>query len=438
MTCYRAKIMTSFKQEDEPAGILQCLIPSTQFEISPSDFGLEDAIVPVIYTTPYSFHGDGGIIAIPPDGTNILVEKIGKHFYYLTSIVGPDPGDVDELTEDTAEEVVENFSCETDLDPIYSKSMGFPDTIMLRHPKGHLFQMKDDVPLETDKIKPARAVHNSKIEMKSASGKIVSLDDGKNIDALRMGIANLGRNKDEYDGIIIGHNNGLTGPRCIKIQAKNNISTTTDSGDIINRVVDGNKFSVENTSTGMDGKMSTPIFGFSKPQVNMGTEFGDINLVAGNNEGLLADPLKAKLGPSKIIIEALGESRIANWIEEIPPPPMSPPGTPGKQQQMSAPVLPPIVRITSDGNIEIISQGDPLTSGKIHIQATGDINIGSTLGSVNIKSGPLGVINLNGPLGIIPTKTSLLPTSPPFGLPAVPSLRGYVPYGWIMPFTVPI
>ena len=89
MACFRAKILTSFKGEDDRPGLLQCAIPSTQFKVSPTDSGPEDIIVPVIYTSPYSFHNEGGLIAIPPDNTNILVELIGKTFYYLTSIVGP-------------------------------------------------------------------------------------------------------------------------------------------------------------------------------------------------------------------------------------------------------------------------------------------------------------------------------------------------------------
>ena len=64
MTTNKAKILSSFKNKDDAAGILQCLIPSTEDTISPTDMGDVDPIVPVIYTSPYSFHSDGGFIAI--------------------------------------------------------------------------------------------------------------------------------------------------------------------------------------------------------------------------------------------------------------------------------------------------------------------------------------------------------------------------------------
>ena len=391
----KARIMTASKGDGDAPGLLHCVIPSTEFDVGPADYGLGDGIIPVIYTSPYSFHGDGGFIAMPPDGTWILVEQIGKLFYYLTSIVGPDPSDLDEISEDTEGSVIANFSCSKSYDPAYS-SEDFPDTVMWRHPKGHIFQMKDDVPMDNEEIKPIRNVHNSKIEMKSAGGKVVSLDDSNSVNALRVGVDKQGRQNNEFDGITIGHNAGITGPRCIKTQAKNNITTTTDSGDIINTVVDGNKFEIENTSTGGDGNMLSP-----KPKINIGTTFGDLNLVAGNNHAL-ADPIKAILGSSKVIIEALGLNPATNI---------------------------PVIRISSDGNIEIISNAVS-PPGTINIKSVGDINIESTLGNVNIKGL---TVNLNDPAHVtVPT----IPTSAFW--PYQPSLRGYVPFGWMMPYSPPI
>jgi len=441
MTIYKAIIETTFrdgsKKDDEgnprtpdPKGIMKCTVLGNTETQNPGDLGLESVFIDVIYTSPYSAHAEGGFISFPADGTRILVKKLGKAYYYLTSIVGPDIGDSHEISSATNKKVAEQFSFETLEDPIYSKSSGFPTSVALRHPKGHMLVMKDDVPMENDEIQPDRKVHNSKIELKSSGGKIVSLDDSNAINALRLGVGKQGPNNNEFDGIMIGDSTaGITGPRCIKTIAKRNITTISESGDIINRVVAGNKHEVENTSIGSEGMI--PLLGLAvKPQINMGTEFGDINLVAGNNEGPLADPIKAKLGPSKVIIEALGVARVATWIED-----MAPPGSPTPQpQQITAPVLPPIVRITSDGDIEIFADG-LVPPGKISLKAIGDINIESVLGSVNIKSGPLGSINLNDPIPIAPTATSLLPTSSYIPLT---SLRGYVPFGWMMPFPLPI
>ena len=388
----KAKIMTASKGDGDAPGLLHCVIPSTEFDVGPADYGLGDGIIPVIYTSPYSFHGDGGFIAMPPDGTWILVEQIGKFFYYLTSIVGPEPSDIDEISKDTDENVITGF-----WDKIYN-NQDFPDTIMIRHPKGHTFQMKDDVTMENEEIKPLYNIHNTKIEMRSAGGKIVSLDDSNSVNALRLGIDNLGDKNDQFDGIIIGDEEpGFAGQRCIKTNVQGNITTTTDSGNIINRVNGGgNKFEVENVALGIGGDLLSP-----KPKINIGTEFGDLNLVAGNNH-VLADPIKAILGSSKVIIEALGLKPDTNI---------------------------PVIRISSDGNIEIISNAVS-PPGTINIKSVGDINIESTLGNVNIKGL---TVNLNDPAHVtVPT----IPTSAFW--PYQPSLRGYVPFGWMMPYSPPI
>ena len=447
MTIYKARIITSTMGESSAPGIMQCTIPSTQFDISPTDLGLEDPIVPIIYTSPYASHGEGGFIGIPPDGTNILVEQIGKSFYYLTSIVGPDPDDVNEVDEGTPTNIIGSFGCETEHDPIYNKSDNFPDSVILRHPKGHSLIMRDDVPMENEEVQPDRKVHNSKIELKSAGGKIVSLDDSNAIDALRVGVDKQGRDSNQFDGIIIGQKAGITGPRCIKTQAENNITTTSESGDIINRVVAGNKYEVENISIATEGMI--PLLGLPvKPQVNMGTEFGDINLVAGNNEAVaLAGPPKAQLGGSKVIIEALGIDRVAVWDEDI-----SPPMSPVPQIVIkSGPISPPIIRITSDGDIEIFANG-LLPPGKLNIKAVGDINMESTTGNINMNA-LAGKVNIVGSLGvdIAGATVNLNPIVPPVIPPMIlvsplptssyvpgASLRGYVPFGWMMPFSPPI
>jgi len=393
MTTYRATIITSFADKGEGKGVLFCRIPSSDFKISPADSGRSDIVVPVIYTSPYSFHGDGGFIAIPPNNTPILVEKIGRSYYYLTSIVGPSSEELEELTNDTSEDVLNRFGCERSYEKVYSDNMqGFPDTVMIRHPKGHIFQMKDDVSLHTGGS-PKPAVHNSKIEMKSAKGKLVTLDDSNGIDAVRMGTGNNGIDKNEFDGITIGHSDGIIGPRCIKTRTKNNITTQTDNGSILNKVVEGNNFEVENTSVNVAGNTLSPT-GPNIGNINLGTTFGDVNLTAGNNHAL-ADPVKALLGSSKVIIEALGL-------------------TPNVGS------LAPVVRISSDGNIEIISNPP---NGTINIKSMGDINIESTAGNVNIKGL---TVNLNDPAHV---PFVYQPTSGPPGT----SLRGYVPFGWILP-----
>ena len=391
MAMFRAKILSTFKSKDGLEGILKSVITSTEHEISPTDMGNVDAVVNVIYTSPYSFHADGGFIAMPPDGTSIIVTQIGKDFYYVASVMGPDSKEMDEISDGVSEDVLNSFSCQKSYEKVYSETMMFPETVMFRHPKGHIFQMKGDIPLENEHVKPTKKVNNSKIEMKSASGKIVSLDDSSKVDALRIGVQAEGRSKDEFDGIIIGQRGGITGPRCIKTQAKNSITTTTDNGSIINTISDGNNFIVENYSMGFGGD-ATQLTGPDYGNISLGTQWGDINLTAGFDNPT-ADPIRAIVGSSKIIIEALG---------------LTPAG------------IQPEIMISSDGNVSIFAKST-LPPGTIDLKAMGDINIESIAGSVNIKGL---FVNLNDPKHII----DKVPMAPKY----TTLLRGYVPHGWIL------
>ena len=363
------------KNKKEKGGILKCIIPSTESRTSPTDLGDESAMINVVYTTPYSYHNEGGFVAIPAPNTEILVMRVDGIYYYISSIIGDD-GLRAVTTGDTDERVTKNFSIDRKNHNTYDKSTQHPDTVTWKHPSGHRFTMVEEHPLVTDEVDEGTS-HTSYIRMQSAEGKLISLDDSREVDAARFGVMS-GREKEIFDGIIIsgeGKNKHMA-RRCISITTKNSIHNTSYNGGITNTIVDGTNFSVENMSTGFKtSAFAGPDFG----NINLGTEFKDVNIVAGTTDMVDAPVMRTfpPLASSKIFIEANRAS------------PLDP--------------TPPLIRINSGGSIDIYSsdEANPLT-GVINIRAVGDLNLESTLGNINM-SAPVGSINLLAPTPVHPT-----------------------------------
>ena len=295
MTCYRATVATSFVEENETPGIIKCVIPSTEDQSGPSDAGDEDFYIDVHYTSPYSWNSKGAFLFIPPDGTDILVEKVGKEYYYLTSIVSPTVEYFDEVDGSTNSESISKFSIDRKHEPVYNKSNNFPNSLIMRHERGHRLTMKDETPLDGD-------VHNSKIEVRSAKGKKVELNDSGEVDSMRFGVED--PTTLTLDGITIGNGGGLVGAKCIKTEAELNISTISHSGDIRSTIQNGGNYTIENKGVGTNANPVSPT-GPNFGNISMASQFGDLNLIAGNNMAT-SDPVKSILGASNIIIEALG------------------------------------------------------------------------------------------------------------------------------------
>jgi len=338
----KGKILNVKRTSDGKGGILECMIPSTDLAVSPVEIGAAGSVlVPVIYTSPYSFHNAGSFIAVPAPGTDILIQRVGVTFYYLTSIIGDDGSMQEELSEWSDVNKLDNYSVDRLHEPLYDKRNDFPSTIILRHPKGHRLVIQDDVDEGPE--------HVSKIEMRSGKGKIVSLDDSANADCMRIGVLN-GKGKDTLDGITIGHDTAkVIGNRCIKTETEYNITNIVHDGEINNIITNGRNYIIENRSIGTSVEKALDIGAspnYTSPDVenfgnvSIGSQFKDINLVA----GMANNPE----GDTQIIIEQIGNAGL--------------------------------VRINADGGVEIFAKS-------IDIKATeGDINLKSETGNVRIEA----------------------------------------------------
>ena len=405
MTCYRATILATFKGKNEKGGILKCLIHSTDSGVSPTDLGDESVTADVVYTSPYSNHADGALIAIPAATTDILVENIGGVFYYLTSIIGDDQMHGSHLSENSDQRLKDELSINRPSSRIYDGAQ-FPDPVILKHPAGNL-TMKREVSLVTDKVDEGK-IHNSFVKLESRKGKVLQLDDSKEVNATFWGCMS-GRNKDTFDGIKIsgGGKNKHMGPRCISMESEFTNSITSRAGSLVNKILNGGNFVVANTST----RQPSPDE-LNYGNINLGTEFKDVNIIAGTKDVVDAPTLRQfpALSSSKIFIEA--------------------------NRASPTDLMPPLVRIHSDGSIDIYSNDTNPLTGVINIRAVGNLNLESTLGNINM-SAPLGSINLLAPTMGVNIQGSNIKLNdpipliiPPFLTTHIPSpiLRGYLPF----------
>ena len=407
----KGKIINVTRSKDGKGGILECIIPSTDHDISPVEIGsVGMMLIPVIYTSPYSFHNDGSFIAVPAPGTNILIQRLGLTYYYISSIVGDDGSMVEELSDWSDVRKFDSYSIDKLHEPLYDKRTDFPSTIVLRHPRGHRLIIQDNVGEEGPE-------HISKIDLRSGKGKIVSLDDSARIDCMRMGVLN-GKGRDTLDGITIGHGKAdVIGSRCIKVETESNITNISHEGEINNVVVEGRNYNIENRSMGKNadpftGAVPNPLsselenFG----NISLGSQWKDINLVVGSPNNPEGDP--------QIIIEQVGNA--------------------GQ------------VRINADGAVEIFAKS-------IDIKATeGDINLKSETGNVRIEAAGEFTANatkdcimnsengncvMNSKTGVSTVKGTVVQLNPPTSVADVTSvtqstestedLRQYVPF-WFL------
>jgi len=381
-----AKVISHGTMKGEtPRGVLQCIIED----------GDPNAVIDVLYTSPYSFHNEGAFIGFPTVNTRILAACCDSVYYYLNSIVGKEV----ESTDKDAPESSKELSIDKSYMRIYDKTTGLANSFRIQHPAGHYLLMKDEIPYNG-------TISNSKLELKSGDGGICSLDDSREVRAVRLGVLN-GKEKNELDGITVSKGNSVAGPRSVSIDAKRNINTTTREGSISTSVVEGGNIDIENRSVGFNANMFSPT-GPRWGNIDLGSQFGDINLIAGTQAPTAKD-MKSRI--------ALGDPTA------VPPIPPVPGAAPSKIIIENLDELPgSTIRITSKGEIEIYSD-QPLkiksTMG-IDIQSNLDINIKSNLGNVNIEG--LNV-NINSP-----TKATILPI---LELPTA-LLRGYIPYQWMI------
>lgn len=139
---------------------------------------LDNSETTVNYVTPYGSNGEGGFLAIPEVGTQILVCRPSgsKAWYYLGSTMAPEVEEAEgERIKDTGELPASR------VDPNLYRARGVPMKIALKSNDGAGLTISEEYNPE---------FINKKVELNSTVGKKVTLNDSPAIDSLVLDSGN--------------------------------------------------------------------------------------------------------------------------------------------------------------------------------------------------------------------------------------------------------
>jgi hypothetical protein len=257
----------------------------------------------VTYVSPFGNHGNGGFIAIPKAGAEILVVKPANsnRWFYLGTSLDPEPKDPNYIGQAVVDS---NIAPVLRADPDMYKAQGIPTRYLFKSPAGGGLTIADDE--NTSYMKKYT-------EVKSAGGKKIRLDDTPNLDSIVLDSGN--GSKILLTSAPDTPFNGLSA-RSVEVQTNGpqkylNFESNTDmyvgagGGEIsilnsANGVLNGTPFSVK------------PPFGLPPPlkpsgNVNIQSTWRDVNvLTKAPNGRIFIECLNATGIDQRIIIETNG------------------------------------------------------------------------------------------------------------------------------------
>lgn len=304
---------------------------------------LDQAEVDVNYVSPYASNSNGGMVAIPEEGVEILVcsPQGSTSWYYMGATFAPEPEQVEgsRLPDGSVHPLAR-------IDPENYKARGVPMRISLKSVNGAGLTLSEEY--NPDYI-------NKKTELKSTVNKTISLIDSPGIDAIILDSGNGAKITLTDDP-----KNQSVPSRALQIETVGpqkylNIESQTD---IV--VKDGRELQLINLSTGAKAPEGKPNLAGN---VNIQSEKKDVNLFTKADEG-------------RIFIECINESG-SNQVIEIQ--------TNGSDGA---------IRIKTKGKVDIEATDIGINAtGNINMKAAGDLKMESG-GVTSIKAG--GNINADG------------------------------------------
>jgi len=311
-------------------------------------YALNEAEKDINYISPYASNGEGAFIAIPEEGTEILVcsPHGSSEWYYMGATFSPEPGQVDGPTVPDG-----GVSPLSRVDPDNYKARGIPMRLTFKSVNGAGLTISEE-------YNPTFI--NKKTELKSTVNKTLTLNDSPAIDAIVLDSGNGSK-------ITLTDNpqNQSTPSRALQVETVGpqkyiNVGSQTD---IV--VVDGRELQMLNNSTGSNAPSGEPNLAGN---VNIQSKWKDVNVFTQADEG-------------RIFIECLQASG-SNQVIEI-------------QTNGSGGAI----RIKTNGKVDISAKNigiaateniDIKAAGKVNIEAGGDLSLksGGTVysdGSPNIK-----------------------------------------------------
>ena len=331
-----------------------------KFLVKLSGPGGNNAEVIVNYTSPYAnAGGEGGMIAIPPVGTLVLVAQIdtcGDWFYLGSTFVKPPNNSSAEGSPEQGQ---------GDSPPPNSSTGGsdpgrLPGQVNTADPEMHRTGVPQQQIFENEwgcglknSGQADHTMQNYYTRLKSGSGKKIALIDSPAQDCVLI-------KNDHNDRIILTSQpeggEGLP-QRSLQIETHGPQKYICAESQMDLLVNDGRELNIENKSTGHN---ADPTYPERSGNVNIQSRYNDVNIFSGKPDG-------------RIFIETLSESG-NNQVIEIE--------THGDESCK--------IRIRSTGKIDILAEGEDgigieATKGSIDINAAGDVNIKAG-GEINLKS----------------------------------------------------
>jgi len=249
---------------------------------------IEEDFFEVIYVSPYYRSAEGGFIALPERGSEVLISQLenDSNWYFMGSIVNRKEG-VEE-TDDPDIDILMNRNV---LPPVgIYNSDNIPQKVIWKTPLGHCITLSDQYDVTKN---------NVKVEIKSSLGKKILLADSPGLGCIWL------RNE-SGDGIQIVSEDSTDLPgRSILLSSKGYQVLTSQEAEVKLRVVDGQDIHIRNTSTGAN---TLPGSRERTGNVNIESKYRDINITAENNTGRIflnaGDKIQLECRDGEIIIHS--------------------------------------------------------------------------------------------------------------------------------------
>jgi hypothetical protein len=220
----------------------------------------------VIYASPFFSPMGGGFIAIPEEGTSILISKPDNDdtWYFMSCVVQPPEG-----ANPTNVHTEKGL-----LDKRMYRGRHRPQKLVFQDSKGNRLVMTNSY--EKDFI-------NSKIELKSSGGKRVILSDSPLMDSIMLVTEN-------GDGIVVtSQANEVHGDQSLEIRSRGLQTHVCRESSMNIGVVDGRELNLFNDST---GALRNPDDPEKYGNINIKSKFRDINITTdGENGNMFLDVL---------------------------------------------------------------------------------------------------------------------------------------------------
>ena len=245
------------------------------------------------YTSPYGATKHGGFVAIPMQTQYCLVCSVAgldTCWYYLASIYGQDKIEGVDMGEDisyySSEELIAGQIDSTLPKRTKTYEDGIPKKLSLSSPAGNRLEVADG--------------EVAGISLKSQKGKIITLTDNTNGDAIVI------QNEHGDSIVVASKNNNGSGARGISVGCKGSVVINSNSGNVNINVVQGEEINISNRSHKDQRAGNINLFSY-EGDVNIASygEDGSINLTTKH----LTSPVNIKSG-GDINLEAKGRVNI--------------------------------------------------------------------------------------------------------------------------------